>query len=365
MGESGENSNTWFYNCRRLLEDNNIGWCWWTHKKVKTTTSPLSSSILPPYQLILDYWNGQADRPSSDFTQYALNQMAENLVLEKCECRLGVIPSLFDDGFGEIPKPFKNHEVPGTVKCVDYDFGTIDVAYSDTDFERTYWDWSVSQPWNIGGKYRNDGVDIERSENLCSDYYNVGWIEDNEWLKYTVNITKTSAYDITFKVSSINSTGKFKILVNDESIAEEISAPNTGGWQNWQEISIASINLTEGIKIITLRFTKGEFNIYDMKFTLSNDTLDQGPNRFNLDIKIYPNPFNNKTRIEYYIPQKSMVTIEIYDTLGRLIDIPLMREMEQGKQSIEWGDATLNSGIYFCQIECGNIEEIKKFLLLR
>ena len=30
MGESGENSNPWFHETIHLLEENNIGWNWWT-----------------------------------------------------------------------------------------------------------------------------------------------------------------------------------------------------------------------------------------------------------------------------------------------------------------------------------------------
>ncbi|MCK4688718.1 MAG: cellulase family glycosylhydrolase, partial [Candidatus Marinimicrobia bacterium] len=72
LGESGENSNSWFFECKQLMEDNNIGWCWWTHKKIETVTSPLSSPISFAYQQVLDYWNGQAPRPSSIFTKAAL-----------------------------------------------------------------------------------------------------------------------------------------------------------------------------------------------------------------------------------------------------------------------------------------------------
>ena len=73
MGESGENSNPWFYETIKLLEANNIGWCWWTHKKIQTTTSPLSAPITPDYQRVLDYWNGNASRPAQAFARDALS----------------------------------------------------------------------------------------------------------------------------------------------------------------------------------------------------------------------------------------------------------------------------------------------------
>ena len=49
MGESGENSNHWYYEVFKLLEENNIGWNFWTHKKVDKITSPYSALVTPQY----------------------------------------------------------------------------------------------------------------------------------------------------------------------------------------------------------------------------------------------------------------------------------------------------------------------------
>lgn len=35
LGESGENSNVWFTDCISLMEENKIGWAWWTLKNLK------------------------------------------------------------------------------------------------------------------------------------------------------------------------------------------------------------------------------------------------------------------------------------------------------------------------------------------
>ena len=37
LGETGENSNHWYYEIVKLCENNNIGWNWWTHKKIEKT----------------------------------------------------------------------------------------------------------------------------------------------------------------------------------------------------------------------------------------------------------------------------------------------------------------------------------------
>ena len=52
MGESGENSNHWYYEVFKLLEENNIGWNFWTHKKVENNANfPYRISYRPKNSL--------------------------------------------------------------------------------------------------------------------------------------------------------------------------------------------------------------------------------------------------------------------------------------------------------------------------
>ncbi len=370
LGESGENSNSWFFECKRLMEDNNIGWCWWTHKKIETVTSPLSSPISFAYQQVLDYWNGQAPRPSSIFAKGTLFQMAGNLAIEKCEYHPDVVASLFEDDFGDQTKPFKNNGIPGTINCVDYDLGINGVAYSDKDFERTNWDWSVYQPWNIGEKYRNDGVDIEKSENSSGTDYNIGWIEDAEWLKYTVNILHSGIYNIVFRVASSWGGGKFRLLSNGQNISGDISVPNTGGWQNWQSISANSIGLSEGEKVIELYFITGGFNISSMQFIALGNGLFEEIDNYTLVGKNYPNPFNATTIIPLILANNTYVNLGIYDINGNLVITLVDSEISSGVKEITWdgkdnNNKNVGAGIYFYRVRVDNKCSVKSMLLLK
>ncbi|MBN2091039.1 cellulase family glycosylhydrolase, partial [candidate division KSB1 bacterium] len=135
MGESGENSNTWFHDCVKLMEDNNIGWCWWTHKKIQTTTSPYSSPISSNYQRILDYWNKTGSKPSQEFARQTLFQMAANLAIEKCDFLPDVPDALFRSDFNSKTLPYKEHHLPGLIQAIDYDLGNVQVAYGDKDYQ--------------------------------------------------------------------------------------------------------------------------------------------------------------------------------------------------------------------------------------
>lgn len=267
LGETGENSNPWIYETIHLMEENSIGWNFWTSKKVETVTSPLSAQFSEGYQEILDYWNGKVAKPSADKAKKALLGLAENLSFEKCDYRPGVIPALFDPEFGSENKPFKALTIPGTINAVDYDLGTNGIAYSDEEYKNETGDPSqVQNQTNKGGKYRNDGVDIEESNDTYGFKYNVGYIVTGEWLKYTVNILTENHYDIEMRLASPSNQGRLSLLLYGQPLADNLSIPNTGEWQNWSSVNVHDVHFPAGIHELTLFATEGDFNINQLKF---------------------------------------------------------------------------------------------------
>jgi endoglucanase len=95
MGESGENSNDWYRAAITLLESNNIGWAWWTIKKLGSESGIMNVQIPVNYQKIIDYWSGKGTRPTAEEAGTILMELAENMKLEKCNINYGVIKALF------------------------------------------------------------------------------------------------------------------------------------------------------------------------------------------------------------------------------------------------------------------------------
>ena len=79
----------------------------------------------------------------------------------------------------------------------------------------------------------------------------------------------------------------------------------------------------------------------------------------------YPNPFNPSTKISYSIPQKSFVTLKVFDPLGSEVATLVNGELEAGSYNIEFNAANLPSGVYLYRIKAGDFTETKKMILLR
>ena len=80
----------------------------------------------------------------------------------------------------------------------------------------------------------------------------------------------------------------------------------------------------------------------------------------------YPNPFNGKTLISYSIPRASLVTLKVYDILGRKIQTLEDGFEEAGTHSIYFDANKHTSGVYFYVINVGDeFTKTKKMVLLR
>ena len=84
----------------------------------------------------------------------------------------------------------------------------------------------------------------------------------------------------------------------------------------------------------------------------------------------YPNPFNPTTQIKYDLPEDAMVSITIYDIMGRSIKSLVNSQQTAGYRSIQW-NATNNlgepvsAGMYIYMIHAGDFRQTKKMVLLK
>lgn len=79
----------------------------------------------------------------------------------------------------------------------------------------------------------------------------------------------------------------------------------------------------------------------------------------------YPNPFNPSTVIKYSIAKSGLVSLKVYDVLGKEIATLVSEVKQAGKYSVEFNAKNLPSGIYFYKLISGSSEVIKKMCLVK
>ena len=79
----------------------------------------------------------------------------------------------------------------------------------------------------------------------------------------------------------------------------------------------------------------------------------------------YPNLFNPTTTICYQIPDNGLVTLKIYDMLGKEVATLVNEVQNAGSFSVQWNASGFSSGIYFYKLICSSFVEIKKMTLIK
>jgi hypothetical protein len=79
----------------------------------------------------------------------------------------------------------------------------------------------------------------------------------------------------------------------------------------------------------------------------------------------YPNPFNPSTMINYSMPKTGLVTIKVYNILGKEIATLVNEQKTAGNYSVKFTASRYASGVYFYRMQAGSFIETKKLILLK
>ena len=102
---------------------------------------------------------------------------------------------------------------------------------------------------------------------------------------------------------------------------------------------------------------------------ISNESGSELPKEISLS-QNYPNPFNLSTTIEFSLPERSEITLNIYNILGQKIRNLAYGYYPAGTHSAAWdgyisGGEIAPTGIYFYRLESKSSVFVKKMLLLK
>lgn len=167
-------------------------------------------------------------------------------------------------------------------------------------------------------------------------------------------------------IDIIESRGDFNVSLAFKTDGSDA----TGGWKTYQSgaklfyLGFGFESINDSLSTIKRNqlFTK----VYDWFMGTTSTPLDNelNPKDFVL-YQNYPNPFNATTNISFYLPAKSNVRIQLYNSLGELVKTILNNELETGNHIVRLEANNLSSGVYFYSLETGNKILSRKMILMK
>lgn len=197
------------------------------------------------------------------------------------------------------------------------------------------------------------------------------WTLGNSAAPLPVELTSFSAKvldmasELTWATATeINNYG-FEIQRSNGStnVFEKIGFVNGAGNSNApKEYSFRDKNLSNGKYNYRLKQVD-----FDGKFEYSKSIevfVDVKPKHYALD-QNYPNPFNPSTKISFSIMNPGLVSINIFNAIGQIVNTINKAYSVAGTYNVDFNGSNLPSGLYFYKLQSGNFSQTKKMLLVK
>jgi hypothetical protein len=95
------------------------------------------------------------------------------------------------------------------------------------------------------------------------------------------------------------------------------------------------------------------------------ETLSLQENSINQDFSISPNPSSGRFTINFSLDAQSPVNFVVRNSLGQIVEIVLDEILSPGFHQVNWNAGNLPEGIYFYQMQAGNLSETGKMILMK
>ncbi len=155
--------------------------------------------------------------------------------------------------------------------------------------------------------------------------------------------------------------------VNLDERYPAISPWNEAGFVNitWQEDSQpGSAAFTDLAPLSRARQKFLKLNLASLTFTGVGEGGSELATSFKL-AQNFPNPFNPATKIDYTIAKAGLVTIKVYDVLGREVASLLNESLQPGSYQVTFDGHNLASGLYMYKMVANGFTETKRMMLVK
>jgi hypothetical protein len=230
--------------------------------------------------------------------------------------------------------------------------------------------------WRLGGKHNeysfiNDTAKFSHQHSARRLSNNNILILDNGNF-HTPQISRVVEYKMYDDTKQIEMVWEYKNTPSIYSAAmgnvQRLSNGNTFiGWGS-NATSLSEVTASKSV-LYTLSLPTGQSSYRAFRFVTSDviNNINSGINDV-MDYSLsqnFPNPFNPATKINFALPKSGLVTLKVYDMLGKEVSSLVNEVKNAGTYSVDFNAINLTSGIYFYKVNVNGFSEVRKMMLIK
>jgi hypothetical protein len=196
----------------------------------------------------------------------------------------------------------------------------------------------------------------------------------DRYVTYSPDLVANEEYEVyAWWVAAFNRATDTPIVVQHRDDRDTVRVNQAGSGSIWNLIGTYTFTGTSDDQvIISNAATTGQYVVADaVRFVGPEKTGTsitheerQVPSGATL-YPNYPNPFNPATSIRFYIPGAADVRLEVFDALGRSVQVLASGRHPQGDYSYTFDASGLSSGLYIYTLRAGSERASRTMMLVK
>jgi len=192
------------------------------------------------------------------------------------------------------------------------------------------------------------------TENCSEGTLDVGWIDNGDWMDYTVSVPSAGSYAINLRIATPYSGSQLQIKNSGGGVLATVNLPLTGGFQTWQTTT-ATISLAAGTQTIRLQSTGSGWNINWLE--IAGGTFVTARRAANVmveelatsSVAVFPNPVQDAFTLSLDQNFKGNIKLRVVNSSGAVVrEYRLQKTQLRSQDRISLGNLT--PGIYILNI---------------
>jgi len=155
---------------------------------------------------------------------------------------------------------------------------------------------------------------------------NVGWIDNGDWMDYSVTVASSGSYTMNFRIATPNNGAQLQVKNSGGSVLATVSLPNTGAYQSWQTTS-ATVTFIAGTQTIRLQSSAQPFwNINWLEIAQSGSaavtaasTRTLTEQQLSAALSLFPNPVQDHFTLRVDNGYEGKVEVDIISLGGAVV----------------------------------------------